>query len=401
MSDTQMPWLNIFIDESGSSDDDRLFSCVAVLVDDAALDSAREAVEALALEQASGGEIKSKSIGDNHARRLRFLEAIQSIEFQYACLVVDKRAIRADSGLRFSKSFNKFFKRLLQRPLETYSSGGIRAVFDNYGWPNTMSEFERYMDDRMPPSLFFDYQPSHVDSRDERLVQLADLIAGSINWCFDPGRRCPESRAFRELLVKKELSITAWPPRDYVAPAAGTASEDASIAREAQARVQQLITRYESSELESERALSIMLEQLLFCRLFEDESRQSVYADQFPAVLAQEGVEMSVRQVRGLIGSIRDQGVVVAGSPSGYKLALTVSDVDEYLAHTEGIVGPMLTRVRRARESVKLDTPSRYDILERRDSLRLIVQALGDASLVALENDQACEEAEAMLESES
>jgi hypothetical protein len=133
-----LPWLNAFIDESGTSDDDLVFSCVAVLVDDAQIDAARLAVEIIAQSLASGGEIKSTSIGDNHTRRIEFLTAIQQIDFQYACLVVDKSAIRDDSGLRFRKSFNKFFKRLLQQPLSAYAAGGVRAVFDQYGWPSTM-----------------------------------------------------------------------------------------------------------------------------------------------------------------------------------------------------------------------------------------------------------------------
>ena len=397
MLDSESSWLNIFIDESGKSNDDRLFSCVAVLVDDAQLQPARDAVEMIARQLSRGGEIKSTSINDNHPRRIKFLEAIQPIDFQYVCLVADKQYIRDDSGLKFKKSFNKFFKRLLHRPLNAYASGGIRAVFDKYGWPQTMQEFECYMTDWMPQNLFFDYQVTHVDSRSERLVQLADLIAGSINWCFDPGRKCDKSNQFRELLRSKELSIIAWPLREPISHS-DDRSEDANITRQAQLRVQGLIARYESSSSQDERAMSIVLEELLFARIFEEGARQSIYADRLPDVLDQHGIGMNTRQVRSLVGIIRDAGVVVAGSPNGYKLALTASDITEYLSHTESIVGPMLARVRRARESVKLDTSGRYDILHGSANLRYLVEATSDAPLFVLEDNDACEDVEAVLE---
>jgi len=397
MLESQLQRLNVFIDESGTSKEERLFSCVAVLVDDTQMEPARAAVEAVAQLHASGGEIKSSSIGANHARRLQFLQAIQSIDFQYACLVADKHAIADNSGLRFRKSFNKFFKRLLQQPLDTYASGGVRAVFDNYGWPATMKEFERYMSDRIPRSLFFDYQPTHVDSKSERLVQLADLIAGSLLWCYDPNRNCSLSQQFRDLLRTKQHSITAWPPREYIEEE-GDDSQDPTIAHQAQFRARRLISKYEASSTPEERAISIILEELLFARMFEEGTSQSIYADRLPVVLGQHGIEMSKRQVQSLIGVIRDAGVVVAGSPNGYKLALTAADINEYLVHTVGIVGPMLARVTRARESVKLDTRGQYDILSASPRLSRLVEAATEGSLVALEKDLAGADADEVLE---
>lgn len=392
-----LPWLNAFIDESGSSDDDRVFSCVAVLADDSQVEPARAAVEVIARALASGGEIKSKSIGDNHARRVQFLEAIQQVEFQYACLVVDKSAIHDDSGLRFRKSFNKFFKRLLQQPLHSYASGGVRATFDQYGWPSTMEEFERYIAEQMRPNLFFEYQPSHVDSRGERLVQLADLIAGSLVWCFDPNRKCSESPHFRELLRKKELSAVSWPLPDRSSEDWSSA-EDEDIGRHAQQRAQGLIARFANSEVPEESAISVVLDELLFARTFEDGQRQSIYAEHLPTVLAQHGIDMSTRQVRKLVSAIRDEGVVIAGSPYGYKLARTSADIGEYLAHTESIVRPMLARVALARQSVKLDTSGRYDILGQSAPLRTLVEAATDQPLLAVGGEELSEDLEAILE---
>jgi hypothetical protein len=396
MPSAGLSWLNAFIDESGSSNEDRIFSCVAVLADDAQVQAARTAVQAIAQSLAGGGEIKSASIGDNHPRRIAFLEAIQQVDFQYTCLVVDKSAIRDDSGLRYRKSFHKFFKRLLQQPLQTYA-GGVRAVFDQYGWPDTMREFERYMAREMQPNLFYDYSLTHVDSRNERLVQLADLIAGSLVWCFDPGRACAESRQFRELLRLKELSAISWPPPAHLTDVPSTA-EDADIQHRGLDRVKALIARYEMSNEPEERAISVILDELLFARTFEDGPHQSIYAERLPTVLAQRGIEMGIRQIRTLIGAIRDDGVVLAGSPNGYKLALTAADIGEYLAHTESIVQPMLARVILARQSVKLDTSGRYDILDQSMPLRTLVQAVTEQPLTTARDEGVSEDAESILQ---
>jgi len=107
---------------------------------------------------------------------------------------------------------------------------------------------------------------------------------------------------------------------------------------------------------------------------------------------------MNTRQVRSLVGVIRDLGVVLAGSPNGYKLALTAADIGEYLAHTESIVGPMLARVKLARQSVRLDTSGRYDILSQSHDLWSLVEASADHRLMALQDGEASEDTEAALE---
>ncbi|MDZ4179945.1 MAG: DUF3800 domain-containing protein, partial [Coriobacteriia bacterium] len=367
---TGMPWLHVFVDESGTSDADAYFTCVAVLLDDSQVQPARDAIEGIAQRRSSGGEIKSSSIGANHARRLLFLEDIQDIAFQYACLVVDKAAIDDKSGLRFRKSFQKFFKRLLQKPFDSYAGGGINITFDNFGYPETMVEFEQYMHSRMRPSLLFDYESRHVDSASDRLVQLADLIAGTLNWCFDPSRQCAESPRYRELLRKKELAAIAWPPVSNTPTDEEESSPDDSVIGEtALARAYRLRLNLDASPLPDERAAAYILDVLLFARLFEEGASQSIYADRLEELLKSQGFEVSTRQVRGMVGFLRDKGVVVAGSAHGYKLAISAADIQEYLAHTEGIVAPMLTRVARARESVLLDTSGAHDILGSNNNL--------------------------------
>ena len=64
-----------------------------------------------------------------------------------------------------------------------------------------------------------------------------------------------------------------------------------------------------------------------------------------------------------IMGRLRDQGFVIAGSNSGYRLAVNYRDVQAYLTFDSGIIGPMASRLARARETIKMATGNELDIL--------------------------------------
>ena len=82
-----------------------------------------------------------------------------------------------------------------------------------------------------------------------------------------------------------------------------------------------------------------------------------------------------------IIGEIRKEGIVVAGTKKGYKLATTVSDVAEYLNHTRLVIMPMLLKLRAARCLLK--TSAEYDILMSPEygDLKMILDAIDDSHL--------------------
>lgn len=211
------PWLNVFIDESGTNELDllkqnvmRYFIVAAVFVDDDQAHSACTKLEQIALELCGGAEIMSKRIGSKHETRRRFLEAIQPIDFGYAALAVDKSLIATHPGLRYKRTFHKFFARMLQGRLTRYG-GGLRVFSDEFGDSEFMRGFDAYLNENVPPNLFFEYEHEFVSSASSRLIQLADLIAGSISYWLEPGKRSESSEMFRELLRPKETDIVAWP----------------------------------------------------------------------------------------------------------------------------------------------------------------------------------------------
>ncbi len=363
--------LDVFIDECGTwvtgdriQSDSRLFICVAVVVDGQKTESVAGAVDGIARRLRNGAELKSSRIGGNHRAREALLKEIQGVDFQYCALVVDKTRVDGRSGLRFQQSFQKYFKRLLQEQLAAFAGEAVRISFDEYGSTEFMSQFETYMGDMGPLSLFPIYEQRHVRSEESRLVQLADLIAGTLSQIYEPDKRGEHSSVFMDLLRGKQLSLDAWPFMERpVFDSANLGQFDEAIAKNAVSRAERLIADGTKSADEVDVLRAEVLDHLLFARVMEESSRQSMYADELVRLLSNRGHDISKRVLREIIGSLRDRGVVVAGSSSGYKLAMSEADIAEYLVHTDGIIGPMMHRLRVARRTASLDTGGRLDIL--------------------------------------
>jgi len=389
------PWLNVFVDESGTADLDstksgvsRLFIVAAIIVDDQHLAAATEKMNQIANRLASGGEVRSKRIGTKSERRLAFLEAIQEVPFAYVAMVINKDAVDPASGLQFKRSFHKFTQRILEKRLARYG-GGLRVHVDEHGSREFMDGFTDYLAKHIGGTLFYGYEQEFVRSEDSRLVQLADLIAGSLAYCHDESKVCDATPQFRELLAKWQIDIAAWPPAGQPVAVNGpddvTKAPEGLIAATARNRAVRFLDANRDSDDELARAQAATLEMLLFSRFYEPDDNQSVVGAELVHRLEARGFEsMSEQTFRSqVIGRLRDNGIVIAGTWQGYRLAMSSDDIRDYLSHSKNVIVPMLSRIGVARRSVLLDTAGRYDILESEENaeLRSVVDCLNDTSI--------------------
>lgn len=375
------PWLTAFVDETGTNELDadkpnvsHLFICVAVLVDDAGFATTDAALRQLSQDLCGGAEITSKRIGANHQRRLDFLAGIQHLPFSYLALVVNKDRIPKDSGLQYKPSFYKFINRMLYERLAK-SGENLRIVADQLGGTEFMESFRPYLQQRVLPNLFHDFQHSFADSASTPLIQLADLIAGTLSYCFDPARRGPHSSQFRALLRSRETGVECW-PWEGLAEADDTvasASADEQLQRTLRNRVVRFLREHENSSDVDRQMQALTLNHLLLARRFEDRESQAIVSDILTARLKNAGFEELGKQPfqSRIIGKIRDEGIILAGTTDGYRLALTVEDIRDYLDHDSSIIEPMLGRMLKARETVHTDTAGTFDILDHPAYLRL------------------------------
>ncbi len=366
--------LYAYVDESGSSalstsksGESNLYICVAVVVDDAGRTACELGMDELSQRLSGDGEIASKSISKNHSRRMQFLEGIATMPFHYYALVINKDRLPKDSGFQYKRSFYKYINHMLYRKLAS-GSHSLHITADEYGGRDFMDSFQAYLKGKGLPDLFSEFEHEFADSAKNRMVQLADLVAGSLGYCFDESRKGDHSSGFRRILREKEAGIQCWPldhaPHAAISP--GTTPELDVVLHEALCeRAQRFIDEHEESIDDDRQMQAATLKRLLFARLYEEGADRSVYSATLIEALKDQGLEELSDQTFKLrvIGKIRDQGILLTGSNEGYRLALDIHDITDFLQHDKSIIEPMLNRLLVARDTVKAITGNEYDIL--------------------------------------
>lgn len=366
-------WLTAFVDETGTNELDstkrgvsHLFICVAVLVDSNERLAIEAALRKISQDLCGGVEISSKRIAGDHQRRLKFLERLIELPYTYFALVINKDRIIKDSGLRFKTSFYKYINRMLYLRL-AQPGFSLRIIADQFGGEDFMNSFRPYLNSRGLPDLFNNCTHNFGDSALEPGIQLADLIAGTLAYCFDPKKKCDQSPLFWKLLSPHAAGIQIWPwtLAPELPPPPPDSAPDVHLENQLQVRVQCFLTKHEDSTDMDRQMQAATLARLLFVRHFEDRDRQAIVSDILIEHLVHHGYEKLPKQAfqSRVIGRLRDDGIVLAGTADGYRLALTEADIQDYLDHDRTIMEPMLRRMNIARETVMLHTTGRYDIL--------------------------------------
>jgi len=391
----QQRWLTAYIDETGNFDLEieksgasNLFVCVAIVVDEVQSNLVEARMLEISRDNFSGAEVKSSGICGTHKRRITVLEKLADLSFGYYALVINKAEIQRDSGLQYKEPFYKFLNQMLYRRLLN-SGTSLHLVADAIGGRKFMDSFLPYLKSRLEPDLFNHWRWDHrfVSSKESPQVQLADLIAGTLAWCFDPEKKCEHSNTFWELLKPKKIDIECWPVQYQQIPAldadAGEEQWDEHIYACSTNRATKFIQEFSEHDKEEPRMQVAVLRHLLFERLYESSNEPSnKVSDELIRHLKRQGFQDLTRQQFSskVIGPLRDQGILISGGSDGYRLACSAADVRRYLIHDMSIIRPMLARLKKARTGLLRDTSSRYDALASDDFsfLRALVEAVSD-----------------------
>jgi len=112
------------------------------------------------------------------------------------------------------------------------------------------------------------------------------------------------------------------------------------------------------------KAQVIVLQYLLF-RFMNNDTRGYIYTQELKAQLANtelRGIKDQTFRMR-IIGRLRDKGVIIASSQRGYKIPSKQAELYDFINHDAKIVIPMLARLKRCRDLVKLGTANKLDLL--------------------------------------
>jgi len=327
-------------------------------------------------------EMKSEFIGNNNERRRVVLLDLVHPNYSLYLLVVDKLRLES-KGFQYPKSFVKcLVDRLISEVLRDAPNACVRC--DDIKNADFMAEFKRYIFRQHPVGLLDSWDFDFVHSGSEICVQAADVIAGSVARCWERARQSPMSDEFMHILeghIDKGVFATFPRPKgsyvhEMTMEESGNYSE--AVERRALDEAYRFIDRHGASEDRERKAQVEFAKALLEYNYLQSRSSwlstedlRQRYRDRF-------GEDLGDQKLRGIIGSLRDAGLLITSrSAGGYKLPTCEADLYEFLNNYNSKIAPMVVRIRKARETIKRATDTQLDILAKQEfeNLRRAVNA--------------------------
>lgn len=373
--------ISAFIDEFGNTNIDTeksgvstYFILTAVLLTSSEVGTTRQKVDAIRQRLFQTGEMKSSKIGKDDEKRFKVLEALNTLDLKSYSVAVDKRELSKESGLVHKKSFFKYINHLLYERLYR-SFENIDVVADEHGYEEFMRGFKLYLNRKLRPNLFASRTFTFMRSVDEPLLQVADIISGTLARSLEPDMISPQSQDLQKLVAKNSIGITIWPPRSLPKPQ-GLRQDKSSgyddLIRDHCIRAAEAFLERTSREDEETRIQVEVLEYLLFNVLFVDSSAFLSTGKIINHLRHNVGLEMNDYRLRGEgIAPLRDANVIIASSTKGYKIPVCAADIAKFVEHANTIIPPMLARLNRAREELMLVSLGELDILDADEYLYL------------------------------
>lgn len=361
------------------------FIITAIIVKESDLSDFEQKAEILRKKHFQTGEIKSTKIGKDHKRRLRILSDLHDIPFSIFSVCIDKKLCLENmsmQGLQYKKSFYKFMNNIVHRELRR-AFKSITVVADEIGSNEYVQSFCQYVNSHQDiPNLFGDTQFSFQNSKSDVRIQIADLISGTLAYVFDHHKKETDVPDYLDVLKSKLIRVEPYPKtyKSYVLKDSAIAEDyDEDIAKLCFAQAVLFIEHHADESDPEVQAQIIVLQYLLF-RFMNNDTRGYIYTYE----LKQQLVNTEVRNLSDqafrmrIIGKLRDKGLIIASSQKGYKIPSKQSELYDFINHDVKIVIPMLARLKKCRDLIKLGTANQLDLLNHSeyDSLRIFFDTL-------------------------
>lgn len=311
------------------------------------------------------GEIKSSKVSDNISRRKKILDDMLELDFSIYAVVVDKRQLTTE-GFRYKKSFYKFVNNLLYKELfRTFPE--LQLSVDEHGTNKFMLEFKKYVEKNHQRTLFSGIEFKHANSKQSIVIQLADFIAGTIACIYDITKQNEYSDELLSLIKPKITSINIFPRKltlNDFDESNYQQTFDKRISNVSFQRIFDFIEKSNSSDLQ-------ISDQVAFLKLLiwlQRANPKNVYISTKEIMRHLNSTRekpMNEEYFRSkIIGNLRDKGILISSSNTGYKIPTSKKDLESFLKHGNRVILPMLNRIKEARNAIKLATLNELDILE-------------------------------------
>lgn len=362
--------MHAYIDETGNSfltlhkaGTSKFFMVGCVLVDPQHIHDIEERLDHISQLFFSNREIKSSNVKKVN-RREKIFENIKDLPFKFLAIIVDKSEIFDESGLKFKPSFYKFVNALLYKKL-IRSIPDIKIFADQTGWPTFQDSFIKYINKNHVPTIFSSTpQISLLDSKDNRLIQLADFLVGTFSKQYE--KKNKELNAIK-LLGDKLIDLEIWPPKvipqrtlNFSNPDSDTLVEEHSINQ-----VKEFLVAYSTKEDIITKCQIEVIKLLYQNYVFgEDEYINKEY------LIKKINLKFSLRYKERMFNSkimnpLRDKHVMLTSSYKGIKIPTSLNDIITHFETINGIALPMLKRTISIGKDICLITNGREDLLKK------------------------------------
>lgn len=314
------------------------------------------------------GEMKSANISKNHSRRFQILKELLNSDFRIICLVVDKRKIYDGTGLAFKRTFIKYLNSLLHKELKLHYSN-LEIYSDSHGSEKFMQEFEKYIDKLPHYGMFDDYLFQFSDSKNDLLIQLADVISGTISYGFEVSKRCDEYRGYFGLLKERIKALRIWPIsyENYIVDlnTIGNSDIDNKLASYCLRLATKFIEEHKDADDINDTDMISVLEYLMN-QLHAYNPNRYISSKELMNYINNISKTHYTDQTfkTNIIAGLRDRDVIISSSSNGYKIPVSKKELYSYTNMTLGMVTPMLDRLNKCRKRILNLTDNELDILD-------------------------------------
>lgn len=359
-----------FIDEFGGFGFDfskpstsKLFILCATIVKSEDLEELSQKIVGIRNKFFSKSEMKSSNIGSDDRRRTVILADVLQLKFRAVLFIANKEDFYSSALTNYKQTFYKYMHKLLYETLyRVYPK--LKIYADQLGDDEFRNGFKKYVENNRPKyNLLNDYDFNFVDSKDSNIVQLSDIIVGSIARHLNE----PSAPNFLEILRGKIQHIEYFPnkgtpqniPTDLVA----------KFDKKIYSLSYDLATNYIDKNCKSddnEVRLRVGFLKILLFEVQNGNPFKYVTSNQIINIL-NEYVDFKVTRdhlYRRIVAPLRDDKVIIASSKQGYKIPVNTDDIYTYLNQTNNIVSPMLQRIEICRDLIKTKTDNQLDVLD-------------------------------------
>lgn len=349
------------------------FIITAIIVKESDLEKFEAEAEKLRRKHFQTGEIKSQKVGSDHARRQKVLADMMDLPYCIFSVCINKKDCLDNmnsKGLYYKPIFYKFMNNIVHRELRK-AFEVITIIADEFGSNDYMQSFCKYVDKHQDlPNLWGDTCFSFKNSKATVGIQIADFISGTLAWVYDTHKKSQHKDIpnYYQILLPKLTRVEIYPKtyNNYLIDESAVAEDyDADIAKLCFAQAVTFIEHHINDEDEEIQAQIIVLKYLLF-RFMNNDTRGYVYTSELQEQLSHTTIHsISTTSFRmRIIGKLRDHGVIIASSSKGYKIPAKRSELYDFINHDASIVIPMLSRLKKCRDIVKLGTANELDLLD-------------------------------------